>query len=175
MGGPSAFKEPQHPTTMKLTQLGRQGWKYARITLLALITPLLEKNPCKTKTISRCAVPVVLSMARVIVLAFAVAMIRQVVRAGIAGWPEATLCIAIVIAIPLLSALERVKAEDVLAFSKSVVQRFGQGETRTVASTYSVKPSKHDDHTDDSDQGSAVGDQPSAERSGPTALLRVVP
>jgi hypothetical protein len=52
--------------------------------ILALVTPLLEKNPSKTVVFSRCYVPLVLSMARVIVLLFALAMLRQVVTAGLA-------------------------------------------------------------------------------------------
>lgn len=150
MGGPSAFMEPQLRFSMKLKLLGRQVWKYARMILLALLTPLLEKNPSKRMSFSRCYVPMVLSMARVIVLAFAIAMIAQVVRAGVAGWPEATLCIAIVLAIPMLSALERVTPEKALAFGKSVASRFGEGEARTIGSVFASEPSKHDDHVDDS-------------------------
>ena len=42
---------------------------------MALITPLLEKNVLKTASLD---VPIVFSMSRVVVLAFAVAMLRQV-------------------------------------------------------------------------------------------------
>ena len=64
-------------------------------TRRAALTPLLEKNVVKTIGLD---VPVVFSMSRVIVLAFAVGMLRQLWRAGVAGWPEATLAIAIVLA-----------------------------------------------------------------------------
>lgn len=135
---------------MHLSGRVRRGWRLGRSITLALITPLLEKNPCKTRTISRCHVPVVLSMSRVIVILFAAAMLVQIRRAGVAGWPEATLCIAIVLAIPLLAALERVNPKDALAFGRSLIDRFGRGDVRAVASVYATEPSKYDDHTDDS-------------------------
>ena len=56
----------------------------ARRIAMALITPLLEKNVLKTASLD---VPIVFSMSRVVVLAFAVAMLRQVWIAGIAGTP----------------------------------------------------------------------------------------
>ena len=116
--------------------------------MLALVTPLLEKNPSKQMSFSRCHVPMVLSMARVIVLLFAAVMLRLVDRAGVAGWPDATLCMAIVLAIPLLSALERVRPGQTLALMRSLVGRFGTGASRTIGSIYR-EPSKHDDHRND--------------------------
>lgn len=134
---------------MKISFIARHGWRYARAVLLGLLTPLLEKNPSKTK-VSRCHVPVVLSMSRVVVLLFAAVMLRQILRAGVAGWPDATLSIAIVLAIPLLSSLERFTPEDALALAKSIISRFGEGATRHIASVYATEPSKHDDHRSDS-------------------------
>ena len=134
---------------MKLSYFTRRGYRYARMLLLALVTPLLEKKPSKTMTFSRCYIPMVLSMSRVIVLLFAMAMLRQVRLAGVAGWPEATLCIAIVLALPLLNALERVKPEQTIGLMKTLVRRFGAGATRQVGSVYSTEPSKWDDHSDD--------------------------
>jgi hypothetical protein len=130
--------------------MGRRGWRYARMLLLALLTPLFEKNPSKTMTFSRCHVPMVLSMARMIVLLFAAAMLYQVRHAGVAGWPEATLCIAIVLAIPLLSALERVRPEQAIGLMKSLFRRFGEGAARRIGSVYAEEPSKYDDHRDGS-------------------------
>lgn len=120
-----------------------------RVIVLAALTPLLEKNVLKTFALD---VPVVFSMSRVIVLAFAAGMLRQLWRAGIAGWPEATLAIAIVLALPLLSALERARPVDVLALARTLVSRFGTGAVRSVGSVYreSREPSKYDDHRDDS-------------------------
>ena len=151
---------------MKLSLLTRRGWRYARMLLLALLTPLFEKNPSKTLTFSRCHVPMVLSMARLIVILFAAAMLRQIYRAGVAGWPEATLSIAVVLAIPLLSALERVRPEQALAFMKTVFRRFGEGGARTIGSVYATEPSKYDDHldadqsrSDQQDEGRYDGDR----------------
>jgi hypothetical protein len=135
---------------MKVSHFTRRGWRYARVLLLALLTPLFEKNPSKTMTFSRCHVPMVLSMARMIVLLFAGMMLRQIHKAGVAGWPDATLSIAIVLAIPLLSALERVRPEQAIALFKTLLRRAGEGEARTVGSIYSAEPSRFDDHRDDS-------------------------
>ena len=135
---------------MKLSQITRQLWRYGRATLLALLTPLLEKNQDKTK-VSKCHVPVVLSMSRVIVLLFAAAMLVQINRAGVAGWPDATLCIAVVLAIPLLSSLERLKAGDAVKLANAIIGRFGEGATRQIGNVYSREPSKHDDHRVDAD------------------------
>ena len=116
--------------------------------LYALLTPLLEKNAIKTLSINT---PVVFSMSRVIVLSFAIAVMRQIWRAGIAGWPDATLAIAIVLALPLLGALERVRPTDVVELAKTLVSRFGVGAVRSVRSVYDAErePSKFDDHRED--------------------------
>jgi hypothetical protein len=121
---------------------------WIRTILLAVLTPLLEKNVIKTLGVEA---PVVFSMSRVIVLAFAVAMLHQIWHAGIAGWPEATLAIAIVLALPMLAALERVKPSEVVALAKTLVNRFGVGNTREMTSVYaeSAEPSKYDDHRAD--------------------------
>jgi hypothetical protein len=84
------------------------------------LTPLLEKNVIKTCTLD---VPVVFSMSRVIVLAFAVGMLKQIWHSGVAGWPDATLAIAIVLALPILGALERANAEQVVDLTKTLVER----------------------------------------------------
>jgi hypothetical protein len=115
---------------------------------LALLTPLLEKNVVKTLAFDA---PFVFSMSRVIVLAFAIGELRQIWRAGIAGWPEATLAIAIVLALPLLGALERARPSEVLELAKTLISRFGIGGVRPMASVYAPKrePSKFDDHRED--------------------------
>jgi hypothetical protein len=136
-------------TKQTLARSTRRAFRVARAVVLALVTPLLEKNPLKTATFSLCYVPMVLSMARVIVLLFALAMLRQVRHAGIAGWPEATLCIAIVLALPLLNALDRVSAQETIAVAKSLFGKIGQGATRQIGSVYAGEPSKYDDHRDD--------------------------
>jgi hypothetical protein len=136
-------------TRHRITRWAIRGWRVAWAVVLALVTPLLEKNPSKTATFSLCRVPMVLSMARVIVLLFAVAMLRQVERVGVAGWPEATLCIAIVLALPLLNALDRVSAEDTITVAKELFGRFGVGAARSLRSVYGTEPVKLDDHRED--------------------------
>lgn len=122
-----------------------------RVLILAIATPLLEKNAAKTVAARSLNVPVVFSMARVIVLAFAISMLHQGWRAGIAGWPEATLSIAIVLAMPILGALERVKPGEAVSLAKAVLARFGQGGTRAgIGELLGTEPSKLDDHRDDS-------------------------
>jgi hypothetical protein len=117
--------------------------------VVAFATPLLEKNPTKALTVRGRRLPFVFSMARLIVLAFAVAMLHQAWRAGIAGWPEATLSMAIVLALPVLGALERVRPADTIALAKSLFGRFGTGAGRSIGSVFAVEPSKHDDHRHD--------------------------
>jgi len=120
-----------------------------RAIVLAILTPLLEKNVVKTFGLE---IPLVFSMSRVIVLAFAAAMLHQIWHSGIAGWPDATLSMAIVLALPLLAALERVKPNEVVTFAKTLVNRFGIGAERTIANIYSSaasEPSKYDDHRAD--------------------------
>jgi hypothetical protein len=129
-----------------------------RALLLAILTPLLEKNAEKTVTARRLKVPVVFSMARVIVLAFAISMMHESWMSGIAGWPEATLSIAIVLAMPILSALERVKPAEVVTLARAVLARFGVGEIRGgVEHVLRREPSKNDDHRDDRRDGDRDG------------------
>jgi hypothetical protein len=121
-----------------------------RVLVLAIATPLLEKNARKTVAAKSLKVPVVFSMARVIVLAFAISMLHQGWYAGVAGWPEATLSIAIVLAMPLLGALERVTPEQAAGLTKTIVGRFGVGETRRgIGNMMKREPLKDDDHRDD--------------------------
>ena len=97
---------------------------FLRGVLLAALTPLLEKNIIKRFAVD---VPLVFSMGRVIVLAFAAGMLRQIWHAGIGGWPEATLSMAIVLALPVFSALDRVAPERVVELAQSMIARFGIG------------------------------------------------
>ena len=117
-------------------------------TVMAVVSPLLEKNPRKTVFVD---VPVVFSMSRVIVLAFTIAMLRQIWYAGIAGWPEATLSIAVVLALPLMGALDRVAPADVIELGKVLLSRFGEGGVRRLTGIYTTpaEPSKYDDHRND--------------------------
>jgi hypothetical protein len=121
-----------------------------RALVLAIATPLLEKNAAKTVAARSLKVPVVFSMARVVVLAFAISMVHESWFAGIAGWPEATLSIAIVLTMPILSALERVTPKQAIELAKDMLGRFGVGTTRRgVENLLRREPSKHDDHRDD--------------------------
>jgi len=134
---------------MQSTTKSRRGTEplgAIRAALLALVTPLLEKNPVKALATDAA---LVFSMTRLIWLAFAIACLRQIGAAGVAGWPEATLAIAIVLAPPLLSALERVEPKDVLSFGQALLGRFGLGEARRLSSVYAEEPSPHDDHHTD--------------------------
>ena len=116
----------------------------ALAVLMALVTPLLEKNPAKALATPGSAF--VFSMSRLIVLAFAIAMLRQLWQCGIGGWPEATLSMAIVLALPLLGALDRATPEQVLALGGALIGRFGIGEARLNGSHYTGEPSPFDNH-----------------------------
>jgi hypothetical protein len=111
-----------------------------RAGALALVTPLMEKNPAKTFA---AGVPFVFSMSRAIVLAFAIGALRQMCQGGVRGWPEATLAIAIVLALPLLGALDRVRPSEVLQLTRALFGRFGIGAVSM------QEPSKFDDHRED--------------------------
>ncbi len=87
-----------------------------------------------------------------IVLAFALAVLRQIRRACVAGRPVATVSIAIVLALPLLGALERVKRADTIELVKTLFLPIGIGDVRRVASLLGEEPSKYDDHRRDDQQ-----------------------
>lgn len=112
--------------------------------LMALITPLLEKNPAKALATPGSAF--VFSMSRLIVLAFAAAMLRQVWQTGVGGWPDATLSIAIVLALPLLGALDRATPEQVLALGGALIGRFGIGDARLAGWSNNGEPNRFDNH-----------------------------
>ena len=144
-------------TRQQLVRCGRRSWRVVRALVLAVATPLLEKNPRKSRGNRRVDVPLVLSMARLVVLMFAVALTGQITRAGVAGWPEATLAMTIVLAVPLVNALERMTAGEAVGLAKAVVARFGEGATRTMGSVYPLEPSKWDDHREDRANGTTRG------------------
>ena len=117
--------------------------------LLIVTTPLVEKNPAKTLATRA---PVVLSMARVVVLGFAVAVLRHVWRAGVVGWPDATLSMSVVLAPPVVGALERVRPSEVVSLARTLVERFGHGDgpgAWSAPAQASTEPSKFDDHRGD--------------------------
>jgi hypothetical protein len=120
-----------------------------RVAALAAITPLLEKNAIKNAAVD---VPVVFSMSRVVVLAFAVGMMRQLWKVGLTSWPEATLAMTVVLALPMLGALERANPEQTLDVLKTIVGRYGVGDQRTGLSLFpheAQEPSKFDNHWSD--------------------------
>ena len=130
-----------HKTVLRIMQDDRL---YA--IALALITPLLEKNAVKRRAVDS---PLVFSMSRVIVLAFACGMLRQIWRVGIVGWPDATLSIAIVLALPVFGALDRVAPERVVDLAATLFNRFGVGAVALSAESGVREPSKYDDHRND--------------------------
>ena len=116
---------------------------------LVVATPLVEKNPAKTLSTRA---PVVLSMTRVVVLSFAVTVLRQVWRSGVGGWPDATVSMAVVLALPIVGALERVQPAEVVSLAQTLIGRFGQGDVRrswSAPAHQSTEPSKFDDHRND--------------------------
>ena len=96
-----------------------------RTVSLAALTPLLEKNAIKTLTTD---LPIMFSMSRLVVLAFAIGMMRQLWAVGIVGWPDATLSISVVLALPILGALERATPEQVVDVTKALIGKLGVGE-----------------------------------------------
>jgi len=114
---------------------------------LVLGTPLAEKNPLKVAALAD--VPLVLSMARLIIVAFAVVLIRYVALNGIVGWPVATLCIADILALPVVSRLEQLPPERAVELMQQVIGRFGVGAVGPMPLARAGEPSKFDDHRAD--------------------------
>ena len=102
------------------------------------LTPVLEKNV--VKTIGHDS-PLVVSMSRLIAMAFAAVMLREFWRSGIDGWPDAALGIATVLALPVMSNLERANPDEVLAVTRLMLSRLGANQR--------AEPSKFDDHRPD--------------------------
>jgi hypothetical protein len=100
---------------------------------LCIVSPLMEKNP---QRVLATRAPVVLSMTSIAIAAFSVAMFHQMWSAGIAGWPEATLCMALILSSPITAALEKLPAKEIVEFGTHILERFGQGGTRTVGSVF---------------------------------------
>lgn len=100
--------------------------KRAALSVLAiLLSPFAEKNP--VKALSSVA-PIVLSMSRVTVAVFTAVDAYRLATAKSVGWPEATLAIALVFALPVLSALNKVSPQEVVAFGAKIIERFGVGD-----------------------------------------------
>lgn len=116
----------------------------ALAVLMAVITPLLEKNPAKALAAAGSAF--VFSMSRLVVVAFAAAMLREIWQRGVAGWPDATLSMAIVLALPLLGALDRVSPEQVVALGGALIGRFGIGDVGLAGLRYDGEPTRFDNH-----------------------------
>ena len=85
------------------------------------LTPVLEKNVVKTLAMDS---KLVVSMSRVIVMAFAVVMLKEFWRSGINGWPDAALGIATVLALPIMSSLEHANPDEVLALTRVILAKF---------------------------------------------------
>ncbi len=113
---------------------------------LALATMIVEKNPFKRLGLN---VPVVVSAMRVTIMLFTVVDLYRLATIPVIGWPDATLAIAIVLAHPLVSALERMKPEATVGLVKALVARFGVGEVARVGKVLNREPSKYDDHRQD--------------------------
>lgn len=117
-------------------------YRFGRALLFAALSPLAEKNPSRVLAVDA---PFVFSISRIIVTVFSYGMYRQMRTAGIAGWPEATLCIALVYAIPILDALSKVSVAEVVEFGRAIVARFGIGAVRVVDALISREPNARTD------------------------------
>ena len=91
-----------------------------------VLSPIAEKNP--VKALSSLA-PIVLSMSRITVAVFTAVVAYRLANAATIGWPEATLAIALVFALPVLAALNKLSPSEVVAFGERIIERFGVGGT----------------------------------------------
>ena len=109
-------------------------YKVARSVGTTALTPVLEKSAVKTMAMDS---PIVVSMSRLIAVGFAAVMLKHFWHAGINGWPDATLGIATVLALPVMNAIQRANPDEVVALSRVLIARIGQ------------EPNKYDDHRTD--------------------------
>ncbi len=107
--------------------MSRLTWLGARLRtgFLVLFSAIAEKNPIKALSVDA---PVSLSMSRITVLVFTIAMADRLTHAKALGWPEATLSIALVLALPLLTALSKLSPREVALFGTALLARFGVGD-----------------------------------------------
>jgi hypothetical protein len=98
----------------------------------AALTPVLEKNIVKTAAMES---SFVVSMSRLIAMAFAVVLLRDFWYHGLNGWPDAALGITTVLAVPLMNTIQRANPDEVLAVTRLLLAR--------------LEPSKYDDHRTD--------------------------
>ena len=110
-------------------------YKVVRTVASTALTPVLEKSAVKTMAMDS---PIVVSMSRLIAVGFAAVMLKHFWHAGIGGWPDATLGIATVLALPVMNAIQRANPDEVVALTRVLVARMGTSA-----------PSKFDDHRND--------------------------
>jgi hypothetical protein len=110
-------------------------YKVVRTVGTTALTPVLEKNVVKTMAMDS---KLVISMSRLIAVAFAIVTLKEFWNAGIDGWPDATLGIAVVLALPVMNAIGRANPDEVVALTRVLIARMGTTE-----------PGKLDDHRND--------------------------
>ena len=103
------------------------------------LTSVLEKNVVKTLATGS---PLVVSMSRLIAMAFAGVMLKEFWHSGIDSWPDAALGVATVLALPAMNTLERANPDEVLAVTRLLLAKAG-GLSR------GSQPPKFDDHRPD--------------------------
>ena len=64
---------------------------------------------------------------RITVAVFTAVDASRLATAQTLGWPEVTLAIALVFALPVLAALNKVSPSEVVAFGGKILERFGVG------------------------------------------------
>lgn len=99
--------------------------------LAFIVSPISEKNP--VKVLSSFA-PIMLSGSRITVAVFTYVIARRLLETKVAiGWPESTMVLGLIFALPLLAALEKMSPADVVAFGTKIVERFGIGDVAQAA------------------------------------------
>ena len=104
-------------------------------------------------------------MARLVVLGIAVALLHQISYAGVGGWPDARLSVAVVLVLSIVGALERISPTAVASVAGALLTRFCAAGTRAIANDYTaapLAPSKFVDRRSNDTGVAAAGD----ERSG---------
>jgi hypothetical protein len=110
-------------------------YKVVRGIGTTVLTPMLEKSAVKILGLES---PLVVSMSRLIAVGFAAVMLKHFWQSGINGWPDATLGIATVLALPVMNAIQRANPDEVVALTRVLIARMS-----------TPQPSKFDDHRSD--------------------------
>lgn len=102
--------------------------KALRTIAIVLVSAFLEKNPLKVAAV---AAPVALSAKRLVAIGLAVVWSIVALSWGIDGWPMAVVGVALVFALPVMAALDRLPPDASVQLAEKIIDRLGGGDHAT--------------------------------------------